>query len=336
LLSYSGREEKGKIVSDLFGLGSGSKGYDVMLLKSVPVTHALPPRTIKYKDWHNKEQGKGDYTNDNGIIVRLQVVFIHSYLIIKKIPEAIYLKCISIPENIIFRNALKRLWSNLIFRHVDIVKLSFDNILSITRSSIDENGKYNEECATSTSDKQLSSHEISLIGKSISVTYSYYFGFTKRECLSDNDPYDGLPIFFAKTSYNTLDFTILKNCQFGKCLNFRGGHTPPQGNQYVCGIVKRNSKGLHFTNWFIASPEFFSFWKLIMSDSWERLSPAVISYLSKSHYWDYRYDDNLTVKEKQERMIIPNHESDSYDRMAKFIFNGEEFDQEFIDHVILC
>jgi hypothetical protein len=73
-----------------------------------------------------------------------------------------------------------------------------------------------------------------------------------------------------------------------------------------------------------------------MSDSWERLSPAVISYLSKSHYWDYRYDDNLTVKEKQERMIIPNHESDSYDRMAKFIFNGEEFDQEFIDHVILC
>jgi len=96
------------------------------------------------------------------------------------------------------------------------------------------------------------------------VWYNYYFGFTFKNNMNDDDYNKGETIFFSRKNYHSLDLSVFGTGKFGEIGNFTGGWRPPKHGDIICGIVKKDERGLFFSKWFTCSKQFFDLWRLIM------------------------------------------------------------------------
>lgn len=102
--------------------------------------------------------------------------------------------------------------------------------------------------------------------KNVELRYKKYFGFTTQTVLRDNDPHEGVELFFTSNRYAELDITNRMTFKFASRVN----SVPPRTGDLICGILSPTPQGQDknpkFDRWFICSEQFMRLWTLIMYD----------------------------------------------------------------------
>jgi hypothetical protein len=257
-------------------------------------------------------------------------------------------------KTITFREGLKAIWSDFVFREVKTVIKQQSDLLEVeyvylSKSQGDlwiNNGSANMETEGLVKEKKFPSlkEAFTAVPKSfhrnIRGKYRNYYGFTTSCTVRDNDPYGGGEIFFSKKCHSELNLGFEPTGRFSRL------HSeltwPPRSGQLICGLVEKGEKGLFYRKWFVCSRQFLTLWTMICysnhpsfkslnSDQTKSFKQMLVE-LDSSALQPFKMSspsndkNTLSLKEKQDKLRIFNVEysasqwSDRYQELAQLCF----------------
>lgn len=310
-------------------------GYYVTieLLTDLTIAESLCEYKFKYRPhgidkWY-QHIGYDDEIKEN--VVKVLFVSVEERKIqfsIKREDKERYLQAKTEGEK--FKLLLRGFWKNFVVRKVKTVVLPAKE-LGICKYQIDT--KYAMVKSDHLHGKNGKTFEERWNGVDLTETadtfymkyYSSYYGFTSKFGNNDQE------IFFSMNNYHELDLDINHTAWFSNWGNHTGGHQPPMRGHFVCGIVD-NEKGLYYDKWFTCSPQFFNFWKFIMSDN--KVRPGTYTNRLLESVKPFSYDSHLTEDQRKEKLelykaIAKNgkcYATDAcyYEHFIKYILTGEK------------
>jgi hypothetical protein len=233
-----------------------------------------------------------------------------------------------------FKILLRGYWKDLVVRKVKTVvlpskEMSVEKISIDTKYGIIREDMIHETCMNGTSfEERYRSADgtcLTEVGDTFYLKlYSRYFGFTSKFGANDRE------IYFSQDNYKGFDFDVESTCWFSNYGNHNGGYIPPLKGQFVCGIVKSNTKGLYYDQWFTCSQQFFNFWKFIMSNDEVRESDKPNLLKSVDLEWlDYKLtEDQRKVKLRSYKTIANNKvrcsEDCNYECLIEYILTDNK------------
>lgn len=155
-------------------------------------------------------------------------------------------------QSIILRNALQKLWKNLVFRRVrcsDISGATNGTIVYTTPTCV-EVFPMQESTMESYTEKELE--------RNVSVFYENFLTTTTRTQLRNNDSYSGYELSLHSNNYRELDW------EDGSLTFSDKKKSPveiPRPHRLICGTVDENGS---YTEWFTCSEQFYKLWTCIM------------------------------------------------------------------------
>lgn len=283
---------------------------------------------FKYRDYH--EDWCEDHEDESeGKLLRVKRVMVdhdHLRFSIKREDINRYLQSKSEGER--FKLLLRGFWKDFVVRKVKTVVLP-PKELGLTRYTVDiKYGMVKSDMLHETNPRGATFEERYTGVDETADTfymkyYSKYFGFTFKFGNDDKE------IYFSMDNYKGLDFDVDHTCWFSGWGNHNGGYTPPERGDFVCGIVKKNSKGLYYDEWFTCSPRFFNFWKFIMSNGkvTEKQKVDLLSSAGQSGWFNHdlttdQHTANLPSYKKIARQEKRYADDGYYPSLIEYILTG--------------
>lgn len=146
---------------------------------------------------------------------------------------------------------LQRFFSSLSLHRINAVKTKFDDVESLVTIAYDAEGNY--QCKTVDRRNNMSTDRMREIyegdkykvGKNLYVYYKNYFGFANN-------------IYFGIKGFHNIDYeTLTWNTN-------SVNRDAPQPGDLIIGEITEGKQGKYFKHWFIPSPEFLYFYRLIL------------------------------------------------------------------------
>lgn len=272
----------------------------------------------------------------------MDLIFVNSDDIVRHCPK-------SKVKTITFREGLKAIWSEFVFREVKTVIKQQSDLLDVeyvylsksqgdlwNGGSVDTDGLVKEKKFPSL--KEAFTAVPKTFHRNIRGKYRNYYGFTTSSTVRDNDPYGGGEIFFSKKCHSELNLGFEPTGRFSRL------HSeltwPPRSGQLICGLVEKGEKGLFYRKWFVCSRQFLTLWTMICcanhpsfktlnSDQTKSFKQMLVE-LDTSALQPFKVCGNdktsLSLKERQDKLRIFNVEysasqwSDRYQELAQLCF----------------